>query len=76
MIQIPMTPDQFAQAGKTLEAKQGITLTGNEGTLSKMGVTAAYKYDGAHLAITVLEKPFFVTEEYCEGELKKFLATA
>ena len=73
MIQIAMTPDQFAHAGQQLQSKQGITLTGNEGTISKMGVTAGYKYDGAHLTVNVLEKPFFVTEEYCEGELKKFL---
>ena len=73
MIQIPMTPDQFSKAGQELQARQGITLTGNEGTISKMGVTAAYKYDGAHLTVTVTDKPFFVTEEYCEGELRKFL---
>ena len=73
MISIPMTPAQFAEAGQQIQAKQGITLTGNEGQLSKMGVTAGYKYDGTHLNITILEKPFFVTEQYCEDELKKFL---
>ncbi len=73
MIHIPMTPDQFARAGQELQAKQGIALTGNEGTLTKMGVTAAYKYDGAHLTVNITDKPFFVTEEYCEAELKKFL---
>ena len=76
MIQIAMTPDEFAKAGAELQAKQGIALTGNQGTLSKMGVTAGYKYDGAHLTINILEKPFFVTEDYCEAELKKFLGAA
>lgn len=73
MIQIPLTPEQFAEAGQKLQQKQGITLTGNKGTLSKMGVTAAYEYAEGLLKIDILEKPFFVTTEYCEQELRKFL---
>ncbi len=71
-----MTPEQYASAGQELQTKQGITLAGNEGTLSKMGVTAAYKYDGAHLSINILEKPFFLSEDFCEAEIKKFIAAA
>ena len=74
MIEIPMTPEQYASAGQQLQAKQGVALTGNEGTLSKMGVTAAYKYDGAHLSINILEKPFFLSEDFCEAEIKKFVS--
>ena len=54
-----MSPAQFAAAGQELQAKQGIALTGNEGKIEKMGVTAGYKYDGSHLNITILDKPFF-----------------
>ena len=38
-----------------------------------MGVTAAYEYAEGLLKIDILEKPFFVTTEYCEQELRKFL---
>ena len=40
MIQIPLTPDQFAATARQLEEKQGITLDGPEGKITKMGVTA------------------------------------
>ena len=73
MIQIPLTPAQFASAAKILEEKQGITLTGDEGEISRMGVTASYKYADGTLSIAILEKPFFVTTEYCEEQLKGFL---
>jgi hypothetical protein len=72
MIQIPLTPDQFAVAAKLLQEKQGITLTGDEGTIVKMGVTASYKYADGLLSIAILEKPFFVTTEYCEQQIKSF----
>ena len=71
-----MTPGQFASAGRELQAKHGVTLAGNEGTLSRMGVTAAYKYDGAQLSVNILEKPFFMSEDFCESEIKKFLSPA
>ena len=72
MIQLPLTPDQFAHHAAKL-AEQGINITGNEGTISKMGVTAAYKYAEDLLTINILEKPFFVTTEYCEQQLKTAL---
>ena len=62
MISIPLTPDQFA------------ALTGDEGTITKMGVTASYRYADAHLQVAILEKPFFVTTEYCEEQIKAWFA--
>jgi hypothetical protein len=73
MISIPLTPDQFATLAAKVQQEQGIALTGDEGTITKMGVTASYKYADAHLQVAILEKPFFVTTEYCEEQLKKFL---
>lgn len=72
MIQLPLTPDQFATHATKL-AEQGIIIAGNEGTISKMGVTAAYKYAEGLLTIDILDKPFFVTTEYCEQQLKTAL---
>ena len=76
MIQIVMTPEEFATKAGKLAKEQGLAMTGNEGTVSKMGVTAAYKYADGMLSVSILEKPFFVTEEYCESELKKVMGAA
>lgn len=74
MIQIPLTEDEFTATAARVEQQQGITLTGNEGKITKMGVTAAYQYAEGLLRVTILDKPFFVTTEYCEEQLKAFLA--
>ncbi len=73
MIQIAMTPDEFAETGRVLEEKQGVTLTGDEGKITKMGVTAGYQYADGCLRVTILDKPFFVTTEYCEEQLRGLL---
>ncbi len=75
MIQIPLTPEQFAAKRQQLQAEQGITLEGDEGKISKMGVTAGYQYADGQLKVTILDKPFFVTTDYCEEQLKAFLGT-
>ena len=76
MIQIPLSPEAYATTSKLIAEKQGIDLTGDEGTITKMGVTASYRYADGHLSIAILEKPFFVTTEYCEEQIKNWLATA
>lgn len=73
MIQIPLTPEEFATTARELEAKQGIVLEGDEGKITKMGVTAGYQYAEGLLRVTILDKPFFVTSEYCEEQLKAWL---
>jgi len=76
MIQIPLTPEAYAATSAVLAEKQGIALTGDEGKITKMGVTAGYKYAEGLLSITLLDKPFFVTTEYCEEQIKNWFATA
>ena len=76
MIQIPLSPEAYAATSKVLAEKQGIALTGDDGTITKMGVTASYKYGDGNLCIAILEKPFFVTTEYCEEQIKNWFATA
>ena len=73
MIQIPLTPEAYAAATKIIADKHGIVMT-DEGTITKMGVTASYKFDGSTLSIAILEKPFFVTTEYCEDQIKSLIA--
>jgi hypothetical protein len=75
MIEIPLTPEEFVTKSAQLEQQQGITLSGPEGKITKMGVTAGYQYAEGLLKVTILEKPFFVTTEYCEEQLLKALSS-
>jgi len=76
MIEVPLTEEEFAATAARVEQQQGIVLTGNEGKITKMGVTAGYQYANGLLRVTILDKPFFVSTEYCEEQLKAFLGKA
>ena len=65
MVEIPLTPEQFARKGAELEQQQGIKFGGNEGTISKSGGKARYAYADGTLKVTILEKPFIVSSAYC-----------
>ncbi len=73
MIQIPLTPEQFQSKAAQIAAQQGINLIGHEGTIEKMGVKANWVYEEEMLKITIVDKPFFMSEEMVEEQLKKFL---
>lgn len=71
-----MTEEEFTSTSARLEQQQGISLTGLEGKITKMGVTAAYQWAEGLLRITILDKPFFVSTDYCEEQLKGWLSSA
>ena len=73
MIQIPVTPEEFAAKSAQLAENQGIEITGHQGTIEKMGVKASYLYENGLLTITILDKPFFLTEDMCEKQLRAWL---
>ncbi len=73
MIQIPLTPEEFQSKSAQLAAKQGITITGHQGAIEKMGVKASYLYEDGLLTITILDKPFFLSEDLCEKQLRAWL---
>lgn len=75
MVEIPLTPEQFARKGTELEQQQGIRLGGNEGTIAKSGVKARYTYADGTLKVTILEKPFIVSTAYCEEQVRKWLGS-
>jgi hypothetical protein len=69
---VPMSEGQFA--GLVERAKgHGIELNGREGLIEQMGVKAKWIYDGAHLTVDVLEKPFFLSKEAVEKKLSAAL---
>ena len=73
MIQIPLSPEQFQSKAAQIAAQQGINLIGHEGTIEKMGVKANWVYEEETLKITIVDKPFFMSESMVEEQLKKFL---
>ncbi len=73
MIEIPISPEDFQTKVVERAAKQGIAITGHQGTIEKMGVKASYLYQNGVLKIEILEKPFFVSEEMCEKQLRAWM---
>lgn len=73
MIQIPLSPEEFQSKAAQIAAQQGIKLIGNVGTIEKMGVKASYVYANGVLSITILDKPFFLSEGMVEKQLKAWL---
>ena len=57
MIEIPLSQTQFEAKKRMLKEKHQIDLAGDAGTISKMGVTANYRYQGGILGVEILEKP-------------------
>ncbi len=71
-MQVALSEAEFA--GLVGRAKaQGIELSGRAGLIEKMGVKARWAYDGAELAVEVLEKPFFLSKEMVEERLRAAL---
>lgn len=72
MIQIPLSEEEFKTKAAKLADQYGITL-GREGTFEKMGVKASYLYDNGELKITIMDKPFLITEEMCEKQIRALI---
>lgn len=68
-----MSEEEFAAAAARLELQQGIMLDGLAGKITKMGVTATYQWAEGLLQVTILDKPFFVSTDYCEEQLQGWL---
>ena len=76
MIRIAMTRPQFE--AKKVEVEQGLGLTsmGDEGQGEHSGVKIGYKFDGSALDLTVLHKPFFLSESEVEDKITAYFAAA
>lgn len=71
MIRFPMNREVFEQKKKELKAKYGIVIDKDTGSVTFMDVFAAYQYDGKELIITVVRKPFYLTQSFILNELKE-----
>ena len=73
MVLVHMTEEKFRAKAAELTEKQGITLPGPVGKISKDGVTAGYTHSGNTLTVHILDKPIFVSRAYCERRLEDWL---
>jgi len=72
MIELPMTDAQFAAASRRLR-NNGIDLTGNEGTLTKDGVTAKYRHRNGKFIVEIIDRPDLLPLSLIEGKLQMYL---
>jgi hypothetical protein len=68
-----MTNAEFTAKAAELEKKLGVPLTGPAGKITKDGVTAGYTHWDNTLTVHIIDKPFFLTTEYCEQKLQEWL---
>jgi hypothetical protein len=73
MIEIAISPEEFKVKAALLRERQGIVIHGTEGVIEKMGVKASYLYKDGLLSISILDKPFFLSDEMCEQQLRAWL---
>jgi len=73
MIEIPLTPEEFETRARRLAAQQGIEITLPSGVIEKMGVKASYLYEQGVLTVKVLEKPFFLSDEMVEKQIRAWI---
>ena len=72
MVDVALSAEAWA-AGKRKMAEFGVVLEGDEGVVSSRGVKASYQYAEGRLRVEILEKPFFVSKDYCEEQMRKYL---
>ena len=74
MFQVRMTDAEFARRASEIKEKYGLTLTDPAGQVTTDGVTAGYTHYGGILTVHVVDKPYFITTEYCEQVLEEWFA--
>ena len=74
MIQIPLSPEAFQTVAQRLRTQHKIEITGDQGVIEKFGVKADYVYANGILSVTILDKPFFLSVDQCEQQLRNWMA--
>ena len=73
MIQIPMSEAEFRAKSAELKQKYDLDLTEPAGKLTRSGVTAGYTHHNGILTVHIVDKPFFISSEYCEQQIEEWL---
>ncbi len=75
MIQVKMTEAEFSAKARELKQNYDLDLTEPAGRVTKDGVTAGYTHYNGLLTVHILDKPFFISTEYCEQKLHEWLGS-
>lgn len=68
-----INPQQFEALRKHF-AMHGVDVPDEAaGEISQKGVKIAFTYDGITLRLTIIDKPWLVTEDYVAGKLSEFV---
>ena len=73
MIQVKMTQAEFSAKARELKQRYNLDLTEPAGRITKDGVSAGYTHYQGTLTVHILDKPVFVSTEYCEQKLQEWL---
>ncbi len=76
MIQVYMTEAQFREKIQELNGRYDLDLTEPAGRVTKESITAGYTHSADTLSVHILDKPFFISTEYCEQKLQELLSPA
>lgn len=71
-ITLVKTPDEAVAAAKANQL--GIVFSGDtsSGTLTGMGIVGSYTIDGSEINVTIEQKPFLISWDMIEGQLKTY----
>jgi hypothetical protein len=70
-----ISPQRLAAIEARVQQELGISISGNEGTATKNGITIAWVYDPSGQTLTVgdTHKPWYVPESRIDEELTKLV---
>lgn len=71
-ITLGKTPEEAITAAKANQL--GIVFSGDtsSGSLNGMGIVGSYAIDGSEITVNIEEKPFLVSWDMIDGQLKQF----
>ncbi len=73
MIQMTMSEEEFRAKAQELKQKYDLELTEPAGRITRDGVAAGYTHYNGLLTVHILDKPGFISTEYCEQQIREFL---
>lgn len=74
-MKIKATKQKAEEALEKLNRAGSVYFDGTNGSFSVKGVDGRFKYGDEILTIVIDDKPFFVSEEYVESEIREFFNT-
>lgn len=72
-IKIALTPAEFNRRAAQVSVKTGCPITSHNGTISYLGVTLFFDFDGVgELTLNIQKKPKLLTENYIASKVREW----